>query len=86
MGRVGGLLNPPVVRVAEEVAGFAADDVEVVPGRLAPATPGRLGGTFSFFKPFAVSFGGFSFSVSVSISDAIPVVSSPDKMSAGASS
>jgi hypothetical protein len=57
-GRVGGLLNPPVVLVdwaaEEDVVGFVADDVDA-PGRLAAATPGRFGGTFSFFAPFAVS-------------------------------
>lgn len=78
--------------------GFDAEDVEVVPGRLAARTPGRFGGTDSFFTPFAASFGGVSlsvslsvsfsvsFSVSVSTSDTNPVVSSPDRVSTGDSS
>lgn len=65
--------------------GFVADEVDV-PRRFAGATPGRLGGTFSFFTPFVASLACGSFSFSVSTSDASPVVSSPDNMSAGASS
>jgi hypothetical protein len=78
--RTGGLLNPLVARVADD------DAVDLVApgameGRFAAPIPTRFGGTFSFFAaPFAASFGGvffsFSFSVSVSTSDAIPVVSS----------
>jgi hypothetical protein len=84
-GRVGGLESPPaVVRVADDVVGFVADEVAVVPGRFG-AMP-RFGGTFSFLTPLAASFGGASFSVSGSISDVTPVVSWSDKMSAGASS
>jgi hypothetical protein len=84
-GRVGGLDNPPaVVRVADDVAGFAADEVVVVLGRLG-AMP-RFGRTFSFLTPLVASFGGASFSVSVSISDVTPVVSGSDRTSAGASS
>ena len=74
-----------VVRVADDDAvGFVAAEVEVVAGRFV-AIP-RLGGTFSFLLPFAASLGEFSFSVSVSISEAIPVVSSPDNTSTGVSS
>ena len=83
--RVGGFDSPPVVvRVADEVVDFVADEVAVVPGRLG-AMP-RFGGTFSFLTPLAASFGGASFSVSVSISDVTPVVSGSERMSAGASS
>lgn len=64
-----------------------ADEVAVVPGRLAAATPARFGGTFSFFAAVAaVSFAGDGFSVSVSTSDVIPVVSPSDRTSAGTSS
>jgi hypothetical protein len=74
-----------VVRLADDDAvGFAVDDVDVVPGRLG-ATP-RFGGTVSFLTPFAASFGGASFSGSVSTSEGIPAVSSPDRISAEASS
>ena len=83
--RVGGFESPPVVvRVADDVVGFIADEVAVAPGRLG-AMP-RFGGTFSFLTPLAASFGGASFSVSVSISDVTPVVSGSDKISAGVSS
>ena len=84
-GRVGGLDSPPaVVRVADDVVGFAAEEVVVVPGRLG-AMP-RFGGTFSFLTPLAASFGGASFSVSVSSSEVTPVVSGSERMSVGASS
>lgn len=71
------------MRVEEVAVGFVAvEDVEPA-GRL---TRPRFGGTFSFLTPFAASFGAFSFSVSVSISDVIPGVSSPDKISERVSS
>jgi hypothetical protein len=82
-GRVGGLLSPPVL-VDDDVVVFGAEDVDAVRGRFG-AMPGRFGGTFSLLTPFA-SFGGVSFSVSVSTSDVIAVVSSPERTSAGASS
>jgi len=47
IGRVGGLLNPPVVRVVEEEVPLVADDAGKVPGRLAPMTV-RFGAAFSF--------------------------------------
>lgn len=82
--RVGGLESPPVVvRVAEVAVGFVVEDTAVVPG-LFGAMP-RFGGTFSFLTPLAASFGGASFSPSVSISEVSPVASASDRMSAGAS-
>lgn len=81
-GRVGGLLNPPVVLVVEDVVGFAVEEVDADPRRFGATPPaGRFGRIFSFLTPLA-SFAGvsFSFSVCVSISGATPVLSSPDRM------
>lgn len=80
--RTGGLVNPPVVRVADEEVGFVAEEVAL----FTPKIPDRFGGTASFLTPFALSFGGASLSVSVSTSDATGVASSLDWISAGVSS
>ena len=81
-GRVGGLLNPPVVvRATEAEDVFAADDAGTVVGRLA-AIGALLGGTFSFL----VALGEASLSVSVSTPEVCPAVSISDGTSAGSAS
>ena len=86
-GRVGGLLRPPVVLAAwavEEAVGFVAEDVDAVTGRLAVVVVvGRFGGTLSCFVPFAAFLGVAAFLGSVPASDAMAVVSSPDRTSIG---
>jgi hypothetical protein len=81
-GRVGGLLNPPlVVRVPEVEVVLLAEEAGTVVGRLA-AMGARLGGTLSFFAVL----GDASLSVSVSIPDAWPAVSTSDGTSDGSAS
>jgi len=78
-GRAGGLLNPPVVvreTDAEDV--FAADDAGTVLGRLA-AIGARLGATLSFLAVLDE----ISLSVSVSIPDVCPAVSTSEGISDG---
>jgi hypothetical protein len=78
-GRVGGLLNPPVVvRATEAEDVFAADDAGTVLGRFA-AIGARLGGTFSFLAVL----GEASLSVSVSTPEVCPAVSTSDGTSTG---
>lgn len=81
-GRVGGLLNPPVVRVVDAAVPLVAEDAGTVPGRLAPMTV-RFGRTFSFL---GMSFLVPSFSVSVSTPEVNPAASSPETTSTGVSS
>ena len=77
-GRVGGLLNPPVVvRATEAEDVLAADDAGRVLGRLA-AIGALLGGTFSFL----VALGEASLSVSVSTPEVCPAVSTSGGTSA----
>jgi hypothetical protein len=81
-GRVGGLLNPPVVvRATEAEDVLAADDAGTVLGRLA-AIGALFGGTFSFL----VAFGDASLSVSVSTPEVCPAVSTSDGTSTGSAS
>lgn len=81
-GRVGGLLNPPVVvRATEAEDILAAEDAGTVLGRLA-AIGALLGGTFSFL----VDLGEASLSVSVSTPEVCPAISASDGTSAGIAS
>lgn len=80
-GRVGGLLNPLVVRLVEEGVAVLLEEADDTNGLFA-VTPGRFGATFSFLTPLH-SFDTFSFSVSVSVSasEVKIVLSSPDCVS-----
>jgi hypothetical protein len=81
-GRVGGLLNPPVVvRATEAEDVLVADDAGTVLGRLT-AIGARLGGMFSFLAVL----GEASLSVLVSIPEVCPAVSASDGTSGSASS
>jgi hypothetical protein len=89
--RVGGFDRPPVVVRVDATPGLAEDVVDEVEGRFAAVVKPFLGRAFSFLTPlaaFGASVFSTSFSVSVSISDVMPVVvvSSPERISAGASS